>query len=283
MKNLLFLLVGFLTTQATAQTSVYKISKGNRAIYLGGTVHILRASDYPLPAAFEQAYQKSNVITFETDTKNMQDPSVAQKIMAKGMYQDEQSLRTILADTTYEKLAAAFEKYKLPFEMMQKMKPALVVTTLSAIAMQASGMTAEGVDMYYTNKADVDKKEMQQLETIDLQIDRITSIGEGMENEFVNYSLDGLAEGQGDLEALIDNWRTGTSAQMDQEIITMKTDYPDMYTSLLVERNNNWMPKILSYLENGTKAFVLVGSLHLHGSDGLLALLKNQGYTIAQL
>lgn len=283
MKNLLFFLVGLITTTASAQTSVFKITKGDRAIYLGGTVHLLRTSDYPLPQGYNMAYENSDVLTFETDTKSLQDPAMGQKMMAQGMYQDERTLKTVLVDSIYEKLGAAFEKYNLPFAMMQKMKPALAVTTLSAMSMQKMGMNAEGVDMYFTNKAVVDKKEIQQLESVDDQIMRLTSMADGNENEFVNYSLKGLEDMKGEMTALIDNWKNGTSDKMLEELKNMQAEYPDTYKSLLVERNNNWMPQIFSYLENGTRAFVLVGSLHLYGEAGLLNLLKKQGCQIEQL
>ena len=47
---------------AFADTSVWKISKGNRHIYMGGTVHVLSKADYPLPASFEKAYHLSHRI-----------------------------------------------------------------------------------------------------------------------------------------------------------------------------------------------------------------------------
>ncbi len=272
------------TSDTKEKTSVWKISKGDKAIYLGGTVHILRKEDYPLPQAFEQAYQDSKVLTFETDTKGMSDPSLQQKVMAKGMYQDDRTLQTVLSKETYAQLAEECKKYNLPIAMMQKMKPALVVTTVSAMSMQKDlGMTEQGVDMYFTNKGVEDKKELQQLESIDEQINKITSMGEGKEDEFVSYSLKDMKDMKSTLTKLIDNWKTGSKNNMNEEITSMKKDYPDTYKSLLVDRNNNWMPKILSYLENGTKAFVLVGSLHLHGPDGLLVKLKQQGYDITQL
>ncbi|NQY94638.1 MAG: TraB/GumN family protein, partial [Campylobacteraceae bacterium] len=38
-----------------AQTSIWKIQKNDEIIYLGGTIHLLRAKDYPLPIEYEKA------------------------------------------------------------------------------------------------------------------------------------------------------------------------------------------------------------------------------------
>ena len=265
------------------QSSVWKISKGEHSIYLGGTVHLLRKEDYPLPAPFDIAYEASDVLVFETDTKKMNDPSIAEQFVKKGMLPEGQTLQTVLNEKAFNLLETEAAKYQLPLSMMQNMKPGIVVTTISAMAMQKMGMNEEGVDMYFTNRAVNDKKELEQLETIEDQINRITQMGVGNESEYVIYSLADLNDMQGSMTKLIDNWKTGQTKQMDEEIINMKRDYPAMYKSLLIERNNNWMPQITHYLDKGRKAFVLVGSLHLHGSDGLLSLLKSKGYTITQL
>lgn len=268
-------------TKSKGTTSVWKASKNGNTIYLGGTVHLLRKEDYPLPAAFEKAYNVSDVLVFETDTKALADPNLGAQVMQKGMYQDDRTLETVLSEEVYARLKEACKKQNIPIGMMSKMKPGLVVTTLSAMQLKKEGLGQDGVDIFFTNKGEKDKKEIQQLEGIDFQIDRITTMGEGNENEFVKYSLEDLVGMKEKMAELLSDWKTGKA--MNDEIKSMKTDYPDMYKSLLVDRNNNWMPKILSYLENGTKAFVLVGSLHLHGTDGILYLLEKQGYKIEQL
>lgn len=261
-------------------TSVWKVSKNGNSIYLGGTVHLLRTEDYPLPMAYEKAYSASDVLTFETDTKALSNPEMAQEVMKKGMYQDERTLETVLSKEVYDLLKTEVEKQNLPMAMLNKMRPGLVIATLSALQMKKNGMGEEGVDLHFTKRGEEDKKGIEQLESISSQLDRITEMGEGNEDEFVKYSLKDMEGMKEKMDDLISEWRNGKP--MSDEIDLMKKDYPAMYKSLLVDRNNNWMPKILSYLENGTKAFVLVGSLHLHGEDGLLNLLKKQGYQIEQ-
>ena len=64
--NIIIAFLAFASVGANADTSLYEVSKGAQKIYLGGTIHVLRASDYPLPAEFEQAYEKSDVVVLET-------------------------------------------------------------------------------------------------------------------------------------------------------------------------------------------------------------------------
>src|SRR5690625_6550624 len=52
---------------ALAQTTLFEVSKGDKQIFVGGTIHLLKPSEFPLPEAFDQAYGKASHIYFETD------------------------------------------------------------------------------------------------------------------------------------------------------------------------------------------------------------------------
>ena len=53
-----FILISFSAATVEAGSPVWKVSKGSNYLYVGGTVHILSETDYPLPYAFELAYQR---------------------------------------------------------------------------------------------------------------------------------------------------------------------------------------------------------------------------------
>ena len=73
---------GFIfTLLLQAQTSVWKVSKGANTLYIAGTFHVLRQSDYPLPSSYDKAYEKATVLAFETDLTAMSDPMFSMKMM----------------------------------------------------------------------------------------------------------------------------------------------------------------------------------------------------------
>lgn len=45
-----------------AETSLWRVSKGESELFIGGTIHLLGASDYPLPKEFEAAYKKADML-----------------------------------------------------------------------------------------------------------------------------------------------------------------------------------------------------------------------------
>ena len=79
-------------------------------------------------------------------------------------------------------------------------------------------------------------------------------------------------------------WRNGDpQALVDLAITPLIKDFPDIYQSLLVQRNNNWLPQIEAMFSNQQTELILVGTLHLVGKDGLLQRLEAAGYKISQL
>src|SRR6266568_8842076 len=107
-------LVVFVCTWASAESSVWKAQKDNSTIYLGGTFHVLRESDYPLPPEFNQAYQASDMVVFETDIGKLQESSAQQKLLAKAMYADGSSVDKHLSAKAYGQLRAYCESNDIP-------------------------------------------------------------------------------------------------------------------------------------------------------------------------
>jgi hypothetical protein len=58
---------------------------------------------------------------------------------------------------------------------------------------------------------------------------------------------------------------------------------PELRQALLVERNQAWLDQLVGSLRRGEKPLVAVGALHLVGTDGLVAGLVAQGFTVARL
>lgn len=279
------LLLLFVAAQAArADAPVWQASKGDNSVFLGGTIHLLRSRDYPLPGAFETAYQASDRLVFEIDQSQMMDMAVQARMMQQLTYQDERTLQSVLDEETYTALTSYAESAGLPMAMMQKFKPGMLLSTLSLIEFQSRGFTPQGVDAYFNARAVGDGKTLGELETIDQQIAMLASMGEGYESEFVAYSLRDL-ESVGDaIEDLVTAWRAGDQASLEAQFIQpMREEAPDLYDSMLVDRNNNWIPQIEAMFEAPGTEFVLVGAAHLIGEHGILAMLSERGYEVSRV
>lgn len=273
----------FLVASVNA-ASVWKVSDGESSLYLGGTLHLLSASDYPLPEAFDKAFAASETLVFETDIAAMESPQFAQQMMMSMMYRDGTTLSDVLSPATLTQLKAQLAQYGLPFEQMKALKPSLIGITLSAVEFQRLGLNVEGVDKYFFTKGTQESKAIDWLETPMEQVFFIASMGEGKEDEMIKYTLRDLEKLPVALEQMKADWLAGDMQSMyDHSMKDFKQDYPEIYNNLLVTRNNNWMPKILDYMKTPEAEFVLVGALHMAGEAGLIAQLKKAGYTVTKL
>ncbi|WP_339859035.1 TraB/GumN family protein [Pseudohongiella acticola] len=267
-----------------AESSVWQVSKGDETVFLGGTIHLLRAQDYPLPEAYAAAYDASDRLFFEIDQSQMADMGVQARMMQRLTYQDERTLQSVLDDETYAALAAYAENAGLPMAMMQKFKPGMLLTTLSLIEFQSRGFTPQGVDAYYSTRAMGDGKTRGALETIDEQIDMLAGMGEGYESEFVAYSLRDLETIGEAMDEMLLAWRSGDLEALESQFIKpMLEEAPELYESMLVERNNNWVPQIEAMFDEPGTEFVLVGAAHLVGEHGVLAMLSDRGYEVSKV
>jgi uncharacterized protein YbaP (TraB family) len=281
----LLLLVSVLSSSAlSASTSVWKVTRGESVLYVGGTCHLLRPQDFPLPVEFDSAFAASSKIVFETDMARMTSPEMHQIIASRGMFTDGTTLDKVLTPSAWKALSDYCQKAGLPMAQMSQMKPWLFTIMLTALELQKLGMAAEGVDVYYFKKATAAKKPLGQLETFEQQIEFITQLGAGYESELIEKSLEDLHELPKLMNETLAAWKIGDMSAIDRLMLDeVRTKYPVIFKTLFVERNNAWRPKIEGFLETSEVEFVLVGAGHLPGPEGLLALLTARGCKVEQL
>lgn len=282
--SLSILLVLLICTQSMAESTVWKIQKGGSVMYLGGTFHLLRQSDFPIPPEFYEAYGKSEIIVFETDIAKLEDPSTQQALMAKAMYTDGSTIENHLSPETYRLLKDYCASNAIPLEALKQFKPSIVLVTIATMELVKFGVVQEGVDMVFYQLAIQDNKVVEGLETVEEQINFIVSMGNGIEDAFVSHSIRDLKSIKQQYEKIVKAWKKGDVKQLnDLMIVDLKTKTPKVYKELITDRNKNWLPVIDSYQKTPQKEFILVGAAHLIGTEGILNDLKRKGYKVEKI
>jgi uncharacterized protein YbaP (TraB family) len=105
---------------------------------------------------------------------------------------------------------------------------------------------------------------------------------ETLQEQMLRSTLTELDSQQNSVAAMINAWKTGDAAALEKMSLSSFDGYRGAYSSLIVERNNNWVPQIEACMAKPQPCFVVVGAAHLIGPDGLLTLLKKKGYKIEQ-
>ncbi|WP_221800704.1 TraB/GumN family protein [Oceanobacter mangrovi] len=280
---LLFATTTLLGSHSQADASVWQVSKNGSHIYLAGTIHLLKPSDYPLPDEYETAFQHSDRLVFETDIGKLNTPELQQLVAQTMLAGPEETIDKVLSPRTYSALMLEFGKRGMSLQQLRPFKVSLAILTLTVAEMKARGLTASGVDEYFYQRALEQGKALGMLESVQQQIDFLANMGKGSEDEMVSQTLRDLQEIETKLADMVAAWRNGNTERMNQELVEdMRINYPQVYQQLLVTRNNNWLPGIERlFAEDGTE-LVMVGAAHLVGPDGLLARLQQAGYEISR-
>ena len=271
-----------LPTAALAKSSVWKVSKNNDHVYIGGTIHVL-PEDHPMPIEFMNAYKDTDKLILEAQLPDPNDVAAQQAMIAQMSYTNGDNLQSKLTPETFKLLTNYFTTIGSNVNQFTSFKPGFVITIMALIELQKAQISGEGVDAFFEAQATIENKKIDYLETADMQFTMLSQLGEGYEDEFILANLELNSSFTEFFGLILDAWQVGDSARLESLINDAALDSDEKsYEALFSVRNKNWVPKIEAMFNNKHKELVLVGAGHLFGKDGLLALLKKQGYTIEQ-
>jgi len=286
-KIALALLVSLLPGRtALAETSVWEVMLGDSLLYLGGTIHVLRPSDYPLPDEFDHAYANADEIYFEADMNSvlMPDQATQEMIAALITYTDGRSLQTVLSEEVYADFYSAIESLGIPPGALDSIKPGMAVTVAVLQQLSTFGFQPQGVEEYFVSLANRDGLPQRWLETLEFQTEMLARMGEGNEDAMFADFVAGMEALEELTNETVKAWREGDMAQLEELLLTeMAEEFPEDFERMIASRNRNWIPPIMAMLEDADTEFVLVGAGHMPGEYGVLALLREQGATIRKL
>ena len=266
---------------AFAGSPVWKVSGDGKELFLGGTIHVLTREDYPLPAAFNQAYDQSSILMLEADLAAFQDPALLPQLMSSMMYTDGTTLEQVLSASSFNALQDYCNSRGLPIALFQGLKPGMAIVMITGLELERLGLAGTGVDEHFRQRATDQGRDIVYLESAQQQIAFITEMGAGREDEYISYSIGELDKIPELMISIKSAWREGDLDAMEKIILeTMKLQFPGTYDTLVVKRNLAWLPVLESLMQTADTEFVLVGALHLAGDQGLLSLLRMKGYTV---
>lgn len=265
-------------------SSVFRVCKGSDCFYLGGTVHILPDSQYPLPDPFIDAYQQSDTVMLEAPLPAPEDEAAQRQLLTAMQFPNGETLSQHLSSAIQTQLDHALRKYGLQLANFNQFRAGFVATQLILLETQRTGLKGIGVDAYFETRARRDQKKLAYLESLDFQLQLLATLADGRESEFIEIALAELPKTAPELRKLLAAWRSGNLQQIERDVLLpTATQDPRTYQRLFVQRNQQWLPKLLALFGNRSTELVLVGTGHLAGEHGVIAMLRAQGITVTQL
>lgn len=262
---------------------LWQVQSQHNTAYVLGSIHVLQAQHYPLAQELYDSFEQTSTVMFEVDLHALKSPTAQLSMLKKGLLSPGQKLQDLLSEESYHIVKQDMAELGMNIEVFQQMKPWLAATALTAMELQKLGFDSEyGVDRHFFQKAQEAGKSIVGLETVEFQLSLFENLSPAMQESFLLQTLTDLKSLQEYIQQLVDAWLSGDSEKLEAILQSMQ-EYPELYEALVVQRNRNWLTKIETALQDQEPVMIIVGTLHVLGQDGLIALLQEKGYTIRQL
>ncbi len=255
----------------------------NKAIFLLGSLHVLKSDAYPLAKAINEAYNQSQKVVFETDLQAMMNPEVQAKMMAMGLYPEGQTLFQNISDEMRSSLKKKMTDLGMPLEYFGRFRPWFMAVTLTALELQRLGFSPDyGIDLHFYRKTGSDQKEIGFLEPVEFQLDLLGNMNAHDQRAFLGQTLKDLDVAAQMADDMLKNWKKGDADSLYAILFKSFEDFPQIENRLLRRRNIDWVKKIEAMMAEDKNIFVIVGAGHLIGPGSVVALLKEKGYKVKQ-
>lgn len=247
-------------------------------VYLAGSVHVLDPARSDLPPGFDTAYRDAERLVMEVDFDDLDELAAGEFLAANGFLTGGETLRTLLGAARFERLDREARALGLPLDSVAALEPWAVATALLPMMFMKLGVDpALGVEQQLVARSQTDGKPIGGLETIEEQLGALDGLSYADQVTFLEQTLSDLDAAPVQMRAMIDAWRRADTDALARLLQDEFGGAPALYRSLVVERNQRWVPQILELLARPDDTLVVVGALHLVGEDGLLDLLAARG------
>ncbi len=255
----------------------------NKAIFLLGSLHVLKSDAYPLAKAINEAYNQSQKVVFETDLEAMMNPTVLAKMMAMGLYPEGQTLFQNISDEMGSSLKKKMVDLGMPMEHFGRFRPWFMAVTLTALELKRLGFSPEyGIDLHFYGKASSDEKETGFLESVEFQLDLLGNMNVHDQKAFLGQTLEDLDVAAQMADDMLKNWKKGDADSLYAILFKSFENFPQIENRLLLRRNIDWVKKIEALMAEDKNIFIIIGAGHLIGPGSVVALLKEKGYKVKQ-
>jgi uncharacterized protein YbaP (TraB family) len=264
--------------------TLWQVDGDTNSVFILGSIHLLRKSDYPIPSVIYGAYDEAEVLIMELDMDDM-DPMQTQALVRElGMIADGKSLEDEIGSRAYAKAAALADELEIPLSMLAGSKPWLAAVMVETLILTRVGFDPmQGIEMHLMTRASRDGKEILGLETERQQLEMLNGLSLAAQRDMLLQTLEDGGHIEKLLDEIIDAWRQGDTRYMEQTLLSDMSGYDELYDTIVVDRNRDWVRQIDRLLDDSDDYLIVVGTMHLVGKDGVPQLLKKRGHQVTQM
>jgi len=263
--------------------ALWEIHGKHNTVYLLGSIHVLRPSDYPLAPQLLDAYSHAQSLYMEVNLQELDLQTMQVELLASAKLPEGKTLPGILGKQRYEHAAALARDVGVELSNFDGFAPWFAAEAISQLQLTQLGFQPQsGVEMYFLGRAKSDSKSVAGLETVHDQIALFDGLSLDAQAEYLLSSLEEAHDLPKEVDTMVKAWNRGDTSWFERQ---MKSEFgrdPSLYQSVLVARNRKWVPKIEALLQDDKNYLIIVGTGHLVGADSVIDLLKKDGIGATQ-
>ncbi len=286
--RLLGLALTFLSLAAAVRAdgalhSLWELHGKHNTVYILGSIHVLRPSDYPLSAAVLAAYGSAKSVYMEVNLQEIDSQTVQAELLSSALLPEGRSLPSILGKQRYDRAAALAHDVGVELSAFDQFAPWFAAEAISQLQLAQLGFEPQsGVEMYFLERARSDGKAVAGLETVQAQIALFAAMSMDAQADYLVSSLEQARDLPKEVDAMVRAWQHGDAGWFESQLKDEFGRDPQLYQSVLVARNRKWVPKIEALLNEDGNYLVIVGTAHLVGPGSVIDLLKKDGIGATQ-
>lgn len=249
--------------------------------YLYGTIHIIGAEDFFIPAGTKEAMDACKKVVFEVDMNEMSDISSQMGLLQGAFMKDNKTLKDVMSAEDYEMVKAHFKKMGLPLFMFEKMKP-MLLTVFASGDINPNDMKSgkiKSYEMEFLEMANANKQEIGGLETLEFQMSIFDKIPYEDQATMLVETIKSGDTNNDQFKEMVDMYKNQDIQAMVEMFDEEEGGLEGYDDVLVVNRNKNWIP-VMSEMMTANRTFFAVGAGHLAGAEGVIRLLQKEGYAV---
>lgn len=244
--------------------------------WLLGTIHSEDPRVLDFPPALQQVLKDADRVALEL----MPDQAMLNELNQAMNLPNGRSLKDLIEPELYRRVVEKLADYGMTEPAVKRLRPWAAAMTLS-LPVPETGIF---MDLALAFSAAGRGTEIASLETLDEQLQFLTSMGPDAHLAMLESALNDYAQGRVLFEALITAYVERDLVRLkelsESELAEMGEDVRRHFQTVGLDQRNARMAERATPMLDEGGTLVAVGALHLPGETGLIALLKNRGYRV---
>ena len=255
-------------------------------LFLLGSVHIGDGRQLVLDTRIEQDWMQAQELVVELDTTTLSPIDAVDATNRFGLLPRGTTLRSVVAPDTYKQVAKYMKARGYPMERVDRMRPWLVAQVVTQLEYTAAGLDAEnGVDVVMMRRA-AGRKGVVPLESLEEQAALFAGLPAPLQETML---VEILREAQALLavtRATLTAWEQGDEKTLT-ELLFGNSDgdaaLGEFYERVFYGRNRTMTDRVVALSADAKPRFVVVGTGHLIGPQGIPELLAQRGFRVERV